>query len=79
MVAPRAEFTVSVARSTPGFVGAKVTVIVQSVVLSERFVVQLAGVLTTKSALPVMMNGEVAAGASPTAKCTTNVWVDGTP
>src|ERR1700743_1440187 len=64
--APRADLIDSVARSTPGWVGEKVTVMVQSVVVSE-FRVQLPGE-TTKSALPATAKGDVADGVSPTAK-----------
>src|SRR5258707_8564320 len=51
---------------------------VQSVVLSG-FGGQLAGGVTTKSVLPVMVKAAVAAGVSPTAKCTTSVWVTELP
>src|SRR5258708_39446924 len=77
-VVPSEDFTTRVARSWPGWVGEKVTVMVQSVVLSA-FRGQLAGGVTTKSVLPVMVKAAVAAGVSPTAKCTTRVWVTELP
>jgi hypothetical protein len=73
-VVPREDFTTSVAKSCPGRLGEKVTLMVQSVVLSELRG-QLDGEVTTKSALPVIVKAAVAAGVSPTAKCNTRVWV----
>src|SRR6266481_6073617 len=77
-VVPREDFTTSAARSWPGWVGEKVMVMVQSVVLSG-FRGQLAGGVTTKSVLPGIVKAEAAAGVSPTAKCTISVWVTELP